>query len=261
MASDAYSTVVLADGPTAYWRLDDTSTTAADLSGNGYNLTVGASVVKSQTGLLSVGSNTSMSFPNTSGLAYTCSNAARVTALEGTTISVEAWVKATAFNAGNGAGIYGYGALAGNPNFTMYLYSAAGTTAEIAVDANNTSGGGQMEVVSSSIMVTGTTYYLAYTYDGTTARTYLNGVANGTTAKSGTITGYGATPGPIIGQYWASTTASGGPFNGVVDEVAVYANKVLTPAQILNHYNTGKNLVATRVPYQPNYQGASILSQ
>src|SRR5215469_1410222 len=60
--STTYSAIVLGDGATAYYRLDDTSTTAADSGPNQLNGTVGASVKESVAGLVA-GGDTAMQFP------------------------------------------------------------------------------------------------------------------------------------------------------------------------------------------------------
>jgi hypothetical protein len=74
---------------------------------------------------------------------------------------------------------------------------------------------------------TGTWYTVAYTYDGTTSRFYLNGVLTQSIAKSDAFSpntedlfiGYSPQNG---GQYW---------LNGVVDEIRIY-NQALCPGAI-----------------------------
>lgn len=74
---------------------------------------------------------------------------------------------------------------------------------------------------------TGTWYAVAYTYDGTTARFYINGALAQTTVKSDTFTpntddlfiGYSPEVG---GEYW---------LNGVIDEIRIY-NQALCPGAI-----------------------------
>ena len=74
---------------------------------------------------------------------------------------------------------------------------------------------------------TGTWYTVAFTYDGTTARFYLNGVLTQTIAKSDAFTpnadrlfiGYSPQSG---GQYW---------LNGVIDEIRIY-NQALCPGAV-----------------------------
>src|SRR5690348_14374897 len=62
-ASDPYASAVLADAPTAYYRLDDTGSTVLDSSGNGLNGTAGSSVTNGAAGLLSSSADTAMAFP------------------------------------------------------------------------------------------------------------------------------------------------------------------------------------------------------
>ena len=261
--TDAYSTVILADGPTAYYRLDDTATPALDSSGHGYSLTLGTGVTKSTTGLLNqaVSTDTAMTFPNTGGITNTASNTTRVAALEGTTISVECWVKVAAFVANTSQSIagYGYSNAAGFNPWALYLYGSGTGTHEFVCDAAVAST--QLEVISSNTYSIGTAYHLVWTFDGTTSRLYVNGVADGTSAKTGSVMNYGSNPGLVIGQNWATSSTTSNPMNGVIDELAVYANKVLTPTQILAHYTAGTVATAARVPYQQNYQFAAILAQ
>lgn len=88
----------------------------------------------------------------------------------------------------------------------------------------------------------GTWSHVAVTWDGSssTATMYVNGVSVGT--KTGTYapnTAANARPLSI----GASDTGANG-FRGAVDEVAVY-KKLLTPAQILAHYQNGTNAAGT----------------
>ncbi|HET9028652.1 MAG TPA: hypothetical protein VFN49_00615, partial [Candidatus Aquilonibacter sp.] len=89
-----YSSIVLADGASAYYHLDDTGTSALDATGNGYNGTIGSSVVKSAAGLIA-GTDTAMSFPgikSASGLITYPRNSK----LEAqTNVSLEAWIRFT----------------------------------------------------------------------------------------------------------------------------------------------------------------------
>ena len=70
-------------------------------------------------------------------------------------------------------------------------------------------------------------YTLAYTYDGVTAKMYVNGVLTDSTVKSVTFTPnsddlyFGATPNPSFPYY----------FNGIIDEIRIY-NTAITPKQV-----------------------------
>ena len=50
VSSSAYSSAVLASSPAAYFRLNDTGTTALDSSGHGYNMVMRSGVTKSSAG-------------------------------------------------------------------------------------------------------------------------------------------------------------------------------------------------------------------
>jgi hypothetical protein len=79
----------------------------------------------------------------------------------------------------------------------------------------------------SPALHTGTWYTVAYTYDGTTGRFYVNGVLVHSTVKSDAFTpntddlfiGYSPENG---GQYW---------LNGVIDEIRIY-NQALCPGAV-----------------------------
>ncbi|MBU4482083.1 LamG domain-containing protein, partial [Patescibacteria group bacterium] len=83
---------------------------------------------------------------------------------------------------------------------------------------------------SATTMSSGIWYHVAITYDGTTARYYLNGSADGTdTSRTGDLV---ASTQPVkIGLDTNSIY-----FNGFIDNLAIY-NRVLSPTEILTAYN------------------------
>jgi hypothetical protein len=124
------------------------------------------------------------------------------------------------------------------------IFSDSGSTNYLAI-ANGyplfstyNSVGGQRSVQSSTRLVVGTTYHLVGTFDGVTMKLYVNAALVGslvlTTAQQGTLQ-WGASK--YIGQYQGNVYR----WNGVIDEMAVY-RQVLTPAEILDHYNTGRDI-------------------
>ncbi len=71
--------------------------------------------------------------------------------------------------------------------------------------------------------------HIAATYDGTTAKVYVNGVEVAAAAKTGALNDYGTAP-PRIGS-----NGSGGWFDGTIDGLAMYRNVALSAARILAH--------------------------
>ncbi|MGZ3505949.1 MAG: outer membrane protein assembly factor BamB family protein, partial [Vulcanimicrobiaceae bacterium] len=81
-------------------------------------------------------------------------------------------------------------------------------------------------------------------FDGSVARLYVNGAQRASVSKSGTLTGYTTGFGLGLGDDAALT---GAPFNGTLDEVAIYAGSALSATQVQNHY-TAASAVATPSP-------------
>ena len=93
-AANTYSTVVQGSGPAGYWRLGDTSTTAADASGNGRNGTYSGQTTVGAAGAVTGDTNTAVVFGTSSGVA-TVADAAALR-LNGS-FSIELWAKMGAF--------------------------------------------------------------------------------------------------------------------------------------------------------------------
>lgn len=140
-------------------------------------------------------------------------------------LSVSCWVK-----------------IAGLPSASSYPLSkdlsyriAVGSTGicNFTIATTNKSWGAQGTKVDFGTLATNTWYHLAATYDGSNIRTYVNGVLSGTGSPIS---------GPIISStsnlcFGASSSGTSNFFNGNIDEVTIY-NKVLSPQEVLNAYNT-----------------------
>jgi len=90
-------------------------------------------------------------------------------------------------------------------------------------------------------------YHLAATFDGSNVVFYVNGAA---AVSAGGNTGYLADH-AAAGQVGAGDNTGFLRFNGGVDEIAFYTN-VLTPAQVLAHYQLGTNSFRA-VPTRPGF--------
>lgn len=236
--ADAYSTLVLASSPTAYYRLDDTGSTAVDSSGSAggpFNMTVGANVAESQTGLLDPRESidTCMLVPGsgTGQTAADCITGVRVTQLEATTaVTVEVWIKPTAATlAAVQCAAVQYASSVGTPYMMVTSNGKVSWNCRVASNLKT--------VTSALTLVAGTTYHLVGVYDGSNVTLYINGASNGTpVAATGSINGYSASTLPYIGQRVGFGATA---FQGNIDEVAIYANQALSAATILRHYNLG----------------------
>ncbi|HTU82443.1 MAG TPA: LamG-like jellyroll fold domain-containing protein, partial [Candidatus Acidoferrales bacterium] len=224
-----YPAVVIGDGPTAYYHLDDTGTTAADASGHGLSGAIGTSVTKGVTGLLPAYGDTAMGFPGTATTAGTVSVAATSQLQPASAVSLEAWLQFATTPATYTFAV-GYGSDSSYAPYGLFFRANGQINAQFY-----TSGG--VLIVSSTIDLSPKTpYYVAATYDGTTGRLYINGVQNSSGTVTGTFKNYAAGYGFSIGDDAAHSDPA---FKGTIDEVAVYAGKALSATQIQNHYVAG----------------------
>ena len=215
----AYRAAVMADTPLAYWRLGEaTGTVAADQLAT-RNGTYANGPALGQPGALFNDPATSVGFNGTTQYVQAPSDAA----LNLATFSVEVWAKPT-----GGAGTY-HGVIASRlypQGWVVYL--AADGTWEFWINS-----GTGMSSVSGSAATLNSWQHLVGTYDGTTAKLYVNGVAVGSAA----IAGYQAQSGnPLnIGQ---SEVGDNFYFPGQLEEAAVYG-AALGATQVQHHYSVG----------------------
>lgn len=103
--------------------------------------------------------------------------------------------------------------------------------------------GGGLSSHTAGTVIPGRWSHVTGTYDGTSVITYINAVAQGTSAFSGTIDAkttdliFGRNPSGATSEYWL----------GSMDELALYKDVALTPNQISNIY------------YQGNYPSAGLV--
>jgi hypothetical protein len=245
-----YAKVVMADGPVAYWQMDETngSTTAVDTAGSfdgTYIAGAGSFTFGAPTGIphdtnaaLGVASGATISIPYAIEINPPGS------------FSVEGWFKPASTAANNndyrtalssmsnpwGAGPTGWLVYqTGGNNWSWWPYNGYWSG---------------VQLTDPDPIVAGRWYYIVLTYDRSTFTLYVDGVAKASGTDSGFVQNGNVPSGSVDYNYNYNQnhdpSASGpvtlgwrnpvdfNPFNGTMDDVAIY-NKVLTPQQIQNH--------------------------
>jgi hypothetical protein len=157
-------------------------------------------------------------------------------------VSVEAWIYATQ--------------VTNNSDFVNYGYQAGSTHAtdcDFTYDTGENGFSGYFADVAwgSTKPVAGAWEYVAYTYDGTTVRLYMNGVADGSGTES-----LNTLATPVDVGYFSFTSSNAAPvvnpFTGYIASVRVESG-VLTTNDIANNYVAGPLAIAdTGGGYSPD---------
>jgi hypothetical protein len=148
---------------------------------------------------------------------------------------VEAWIKESSTPSGI-IDLVSYGDQHGQ-GYSLQLTSGN----QAAFFGDTTAGAGYFYVGGATTLSTGTIYHLVGTWDGTTAKIYVNGSLDASATASGSLSYSG------IGSYGLSIgggqNSSRNTLPGTIDEVAVYPS-VLTATQISNHHTKGATSTA-----------------
>lgn len=230
----SYSSTVLSDNPVGYWRLGDSSgPTATDSSGNGNDGTYSAISSFSQTAVAqNTGGDTAV---NTGATGYFqipnglfAQNGPRD---KGT---IEFWITPS-FNTGDSQDrVFFGGGLGANQDFVRFQHFT---------DNNYYCGWvgnppDERIIISQTVapMSSGQDYHWVYTWDQVAQRQvlYQNGRQVG--IRNGSFTIY--TSGANTFRFASNETIATGRCPGIWDECAIYT-KVLTPAEVLEHYYAG----------------------
>jgi Concanavalin A-like lectin/glucanases superfamily/Bacterial Ig-like domain len=221
--SDSYSSEVLADSPSAYWRFGESSgTTAVDETGANPGTYTGG-VTLGQPGALQGSLNTSVSLDGVNDYA----SAPDSDSLDATTgVSIEAWAKRVRSNAfqvivakpGNGQSKH--------ENYALWIDSGNFAVAYFG------DGSTYVRVSSANPLDTGWHHVVA-TYDNATAKMYIDGVLTRSVASSVQLN---PNTFPLnIGR----GRQNGYYLQGQVDEVAVYRT-ALSAQRIQAHFDVSR---------------------
>jgi YD repeat-containing protein len=251
-ASSAYETAALADSPSLYYRLNESSgTTATDDSGNSVTGTYPASAITySVTGALNGDADTAIT--TTSGTsAVTASDSSLPSGASARTMEV--WLKTTSNPAStSGGGSYTILMLYGNSSAAgqwagLYLFSA---TSLAFGDGTDT-----LYFTMPYAINDGTWHQLGVSFDGgSTVRGLLDGQIVGQQSTSGspnTVVGNGAN----AFHYNLDGLSGSNALNASLDEAAVYPS-ALSAADLNAHWQTGLNASACPSSPTSGYEGA-----
>jgi hypothetical protein len=241
-----YSSVVLADNPYAYWRLDETVGTpgAAD-SGSGAHALVYSTPTPPTLGQSSLVRRCS----DKSALFVAASSTSVGSAADypwdfsSNMVTIEAFIKSNILSVGNGG--------SGISRRSIFLRPTVGLQPSMEL-GGGLAGNGRLAIVmpgffgpetASFVILPGNVYHVVYRrsgWDGTKATEdfFINGVKQTVVNTNSQKAFTNSTTGTVIGARPGAGTPVGQFFDGVIDDVAVY-NAALSDAQILAHADAG----------------------
>ena len=201
-------------------------TTWADLSRSGNNGTLANGPTFNTTG------GGSIVFDGTDDYVLSPDN----TTLRPTIFTIDVWFRPSSFSAYNTLIVKPVNGPAWTPPYLSYMIRLQTNGTLLQCGTNN----GSYQVLNTSLtFLTNTNYNITFTYDSNTrvATVYRNGAqVNTTTFTAGSIT-Y-STSSLLIGAGYG-TSPTGEHFAGSIFNIKMY-NKVLTPTEVLQNYNSLK---------------------
>ncbi|MGK5082605.1 LamG-like jellyroll fold domain-containing protein [Bdellovibrionota bacterium FG-1] len=219
-----YSGTVLADSPSAYWRLGEAvgATVAADSAGTNVGGYYGTPTLGTASGL-SGDSNTAAYFDGSS--AYmTVPDAAALNFASAGQMSMELWINPTSVPPVSNRWILDKYTAANNGY--IVFQTITGTIGFIV--GNGTT---LYTIYTPAALPLGSWSHLVATVTATSQKVYLNGVQVAIASSSITLV-------DSPGAFYMGKYSGGAFFNGALDEVALYPT-ALSAAQVLSHYNAG----------------------
>ena len=235
MAVDAYSVEVLADGPIGYWRFGEPvgSLIAADASGNGNDGACSGPITFGEPGFH--GGDTAAVFsgatvPTPSPRAVVLNS----NSLNPANITMEAKVRWDGPN-GLQQRIIEKSSFPELAQYGLSVMPDGHARVEIRTSSATTS----VDVDSVAALGQGVESHLIATYDGAVIRIYINGVLDAEVVAPGTVSPKPPTPQNLIesGVGIGNQTQRDRPFNGLIDEVALYPS-ALSAERVLAHYRS-----------------------
>jgi hypothetical protein len=222
----SYSATILADTPTAYYRLGEASgTTMTDSSGNARDGSY-SSVTLGVTGLLVGDPDTAVTY---SGATSSHGDVTWAAWMNTAAETVECWIETTT---ASGVQLLICRDSLGQRN---YQFRLNGSNLEFIT----INGGAGVVTAAQAVSVSdGVPHHLVATYDASNIKLYVDGALVNTTAAVGGLSGGGCNL--MIGNF----PSPGLGFFGTMDEVALYGY-ALTGTQIAAHYVAGTTASGT----------------
>jgi len=208
VGGELYSGRVLRDGPTAYWRLEESGgLSAIDSTGNGHTITLpGSGITYSVAGALADGTN---GF----GLSSSTARASLTAIAMGTTCTFELWFRPT-------AGVTAYTTLfTPNAGGTGLYFNSSTRKLDLFF--------GAADHFSTTALTAGTLYHIVVSVAAGAVTFYINGVADGTAA---------GWPGVSVDTVFNQGGGGAALAATLIDEMALYASTALTAEQVAAHY-------------------------
>ncbi|WP_081431039.1 two-partner secretion domain-containing protein [Moorena bouillonii] len=232
LANQSYQEVVQDDQPVAYWRLDETNNvTAVDSSGNGFNGTYRNGVNQGVPGI----SGTAGEFDgNNDAVDVGIIAPGSELDISNKSFTVEAWVKQNESNQSNNqsyVGIHNADQGTNDQGNSLYFRVTPNGSVRFGDFPNDLE-------TSGNIIKPDTWYHIVASYDqdSNTNSIFVDG-RQVSTNNQGAFKGQN--PRVLIGNWTLADPRLNQPFNGVIDEVAVY-DEALSGESITRHFLRGQ---------------------